>query len=178
MLQDYIYFNKTTAPKGGFENVDATVYGGELSASLYTTDELTLDMGASYKRGTRDALTGQTGTNMADMAPLRGNIAVNYEYMPNSTATLEVVASDKWSEIDAENGEQELAAWSILNAKVKHAVNKSFDFTLGVNNIFDATYAQSNTFADLVLISAGAGTDVMLLNEPGRYIYTNLDFKF
>ncbi len=175
MLQDYIYYNKSAAT---FENLNAIVYGGELSASVYATDDISVDMGASYKRGTRDTLTGLTGTNMADIAPLRANIAANYEYMPNSTATLEVVASDKWSEFDEENGEQELAAWSILNAKVKHAVNKSFDFTLGVNNIFDATYAQSNTFADLVLISAGAGTDVMLLNEPGRYIYTNLDFKF
>jgi len=175
MLQDYIYYNKSAAT---FENLNAVVYGGELSASVYATDDISVDMGASYKRGTRDTLTGGlTGTNMADMAPLRGNIAANYEYMPNSTATLEVVASDKWSEIDAENGEQELAAWSILNAKVKHAVNKSFDFTLGVNNIFDATYAQSNTYADLVLLSAGT-SDIMLLNEPGRYVYTNLDFKF
>jgi len=178
MLKDYIYFNTSLGTKGSFENVDATVYGGELSASVYATDDITLDMGASYKRGIKDnPLTNQTGTNMADMAPLRTNIAVNYEYMNNSVATLEVVASDKWSEIDAENGEQELAAWSILNAKVKHAVNRKFDFTLGVNNIFDATYAQSNTYADLILVTAGAN-NVMLLNEPGRYVYTNLDFKF
>ena len=57
--------------------------------------------------------------------------------MNNSVATAEVQASDKWSEYDADNGEQELAAWSILNAKVKHAVNKKFDLTVGVNNIFD-----------------------------------------
>jgi iron complex outermembrane receptor protein len=45
-----------------------------------------------------------------------------------------------------------------------------------VNNILDKTYAQSNTYADLVLLTGGG--DVMLMNEPGRYIYTNLDFKF
>ena len=82
----------------------------------------------------------------------------------------------KWSDYDADNGEQELAAWTILNLKAKHSFNKHFDFTLGVNNLLDETYAATNTSADLILLSAG--TDIMLMNEPGRYIYTNLDFKF
>jgi len=42
--------------------------------------------------------------------------------------------------------------------------------------MFDEAYAQSNTYVDLILLSAGAET--MLLNEPGRYVYTNLTFKF
>jgi iron complex outermembrane receptor protein len=139
---------------------------------------MTLDMGLSYKRGKKDTpLTGQTGTNMADIAPLRGDVALNYEYARNSLATLAMRASQRWDTIDAENGEQVLAGWAIINAKVKHAVNKKFDFTLGVNNLFNKTYAQSNTYADLTLITGGT-TDVMLMNEPGRYIYTNLDFKF
>jgi len=178
MLSDYIYFNKDNAAQNAFENIDATVYGGEVSASIYLTDDMSVDMGASYKRGKKDApLAGQTGTNLADMAPLRGNIACNYEYANNSIATLEVRASDRWKDIDEENGEQVIAGWAVLNAKVKHAVNKKFDFTLGVNNILNKTYAVSNTYADLTLI-AGGTSDIMLLNEPGRYIYTNLDFKF
>ena len=177
MLGDYIYFQKGL-PKNNFKNIDATIYGAELSASVYATDDITIDMGASYKRGKKDkALDGQTNTNLTDIAPLRGNIAANYEYANNSLATLEVLASDKWDEIDDENGEQVLSSWAILNAKVKHAINKKFDFTLGVNNIFDTTYAVSNTGADLVLITGG-NTDIMLMNEPGRYFYTNLDFKF
>lgn len=172
-LKNYIYLHKGAT----FENIDATVYGGELSASVYATDDITVDMGASYKRGEKDeALTGQTDKNLADMAPLRGNLAVNYEYMNNSVATLETQVSDKWSNYDADNGEQELGAWGIVNAKIKHAVSKNFDFTLGVNNMFNETYAQSNTYVDLTLLSAG--TNTMLLNEPGRYVYTNLDFRF
>ncbi|MDD3060600.1 MAG: TonB-dependent receptor, partial [Sulfurimonas sp.] len=175
-LSDYIYYNKDLLANN-FVNIDATVYGGEISASIYATDDLTIDMGASYKRGQKDeALVGQTDKDLADMAPLRGSVAFNYEYMQDSVATLETQLSDKWDEIDADNGEQELAAWGILNAKIKHAFNKNFDFTFGVNNILDATYAQSNTYVDLTLLSAGI--DTMLLNDPGRYVYTNLDFKF
>jgi iron complex outermembrane receptor protein len=175
-LSDYIYYNKDLAANN-FVNIDATVYGGEISASVYATDDLTIDMAASYKRGQKDeALAGQTDKDLADMAPLRGSVALNYEYMTDSVATLETRLSDRWDDYDAENGEQELAAWGIFNAKIKHAFNKNFDFTFGVNNIFDATYAQSNTYIDLTLL--GTGTDPMLLNDPGRYVYTNLDFKF
>ena len=184
MLKDYIYYHKdrdnnpATPDVNAFENIDATIYGAELSASVYATDDISIDMGASYKVGEKDkAMNNQTDTDLADMAPLRGNIAVNYEYMNNSIATLEVQASDKWSDIDSDNGEQELDAWTVVNAKVKHAVNKQFDFTVGVNNMFDETYAASNTYADLILVTGGS-TEVMLMNEPGRYFYTNLDFKF
>ncbi|SFV53831.1 TonB-dependent receptor [hydrothermal vent metagenome] len=175
-LKDYIYYHKGV-PQHNYENIDATIYGGEVSGSYYVNDDMTVDMGASYKRGKKDkALAGQTNTNLADMAPLRGNIALNYEYANNSLATLETVMSKRWNKVDDDNGEQVLAGWAVVNAKVKHAVNKKFDLTVGVNNIFDVSYAQSNTYADLTLVSGGG--DVMLMNEPGRYVYTNLDFKF
>jgi iron complex outermembrane receptor protein len=178
MLSDYIYYHNGLA-SNNFENIDATIYGAELSASVYATDDITVDMGASYKKGEKDkALTGQTDKDLADIAPLRGNIALNYEYMTNSIVTAEVQASDKWDTIDSDNGEQKLDAWTVLNLKVKHAVNKNFNFTLGVNNLLDETYAMNNTYADLILITAGGTSDVMLMNEPGRYVYTNLNFKF
>lgn len=129
MLENYIYLAKRTLSPLSytFENIDATVYGAELSASVYATDDITVDMGASYKRGEKDKLTAtQTDKDLADMAPLRGNLAVNYEYMNQSIATLETQVSDKWSNYDSDNGEQELGAWGIVNFKVKHAVNKKF----------------------------------------------------
>ncbi len=176
-LQNYIYIN-TTKSANIFENIDAKIYGAELSGSYYINDDITLDFGASYKRGKKDhALAGETNTNLADIAPLRANAALNYEYANNSLATLEMQASKRWDTIDDDNGEQVLSGWAVFNAKIKHALNKKLDFTLGVNNMFDKTYAQSNTYADLTLVTTGSGEKV-LLNEPGRYVYTNLDFKF
>ena len=177
MLSDYIYIQKGVAVNA-FQNIDATVYGAEFSSSIYATDDITLDMGISYKVGEKDeALAGQTNTNLADIAPLRGNLALSYEYANDSLASLELQASDKWSDFDSDNGEQALDSWSVVNLKVKHSVSKSFDFTLGVNNLLNETYSVSNTYADLTLLTAGTG-NVMLLNETGRYVYTNLSFKF
>jgi len=177
MLENYIYIQKGVK-MSAFQNIDATIYGTEIAASVYATDDITLDMGISYKVGEKDeALAGQTDTDLADIAPLRGTIAVNYEYMNNSIATIAMNASDRWDAIDSDNGEQELAGWATLDMKVKHSFNKMFLFTLGANNILDKNYQQSNTYADLILVTGGSN-DVMLMNEPGRYIYTNLDIKF
>lgn len=177
-LKDYIYLKKDVAVNA-FQNIDAKVYGAELSASYFASDTVTIDTGMSYKIGKKDeSLAGQTDKDLADMAPLRGNIALNYEYMPKSIATIEMQASDNWSNIDTDNGEQELGGWAIFNLKAKHTINKNVDFTLGVNNLLDKTYAMNNSYVDLTLITVGGASDVMLMNEPGRYIYTNLTVKF
>ncbi len=178
MLHNYIYIQKGKL-LNAFHNVNATVYGAELSASYYPTDELTLDLGASYKLGNRKkSLAGQTGTNLANIAPLRGTLNLSYEYMNQSVASMGVRASETWKKYDGENGEQKLAAWAVLDMKVRHRFNKVFDFTLGANNLLNATYAQSNTYANLTLVTSGSTGKIMLLNEPGRYIYTNLNAKF
>ena len=49
---------------------------------------------------------------------------------------------------------------------------------MGVDNLFDKTYAVSNTYKDLVLLPTVGNNEVMLLNEPGRYAYTNLKYIF
>lgn len=177
MLEDYIYLKHTSPTAYTFENIDGTVYGVELSGSYFVTDAMTVDASASYKRGKKASTSTQSDRDLADMAPLRGKVALNYEYMNDSTATFEMQASDRWDNIDSNSGEQELSGWSIYNAKVKHTLSKSTDITVGVNNLFDTTYIQSNSYVDLILLNSTSGT-TMLLNEPGRYFYTNVNFKF
>ncbi|MEA1955780.1 MAG: TonB-dependent receptor [Campylobacterota bacterium] len=177
-LSDFIYY-QDIATANRFQNIDATIYGSEISTTYYMDDALSFDASISYKRGEKDeALAGQTDKDLADMAPLRGNITANYEYMMDSVATLSADFSDTWDKFDEDNGEQKLDSWAILNFKVKHAYNKQFDFIVGVNNIFDKTYAVGNTSKDLTLVASGLTNEVMLLNEPGRYLYTSLIYKF
>mgnify|MGYP000438081782 CR=1 FL=1 len=87
-----------------------------------------------------------------------------------------MVAVDTWDNYDADNGEQEIDSYAVLNLKVRQDLNKNFDVTLGIDNVFNKTYAVNNTYKDLILLS-GAG-DVMMMNEPGRYYYVNASFKF
>jgi len=170
--------NKMGMPQNAYENVDASIYGGEISGSWFATDMLYFDYGASYQRGKKDdPLTDQTGTNMPEIPPLKFNIAANYDYDDSLSLKAEVIGSDRWKDYDKENGEQELGGYAIMNLKASKTFKKSFELTLGVDNVFDKTYAVSNTYKDLVLLTTG-DNNVMLMNEPGRYYYANLRYKF
>ena len=195
ILKDYIYYNssntmlvqKPGAPAGtlipvanhAFENIDATIYGLEIAGSYYALDNLYADFGIAYQRGQKDkALEGQTNTNLADIPPLKGNVALNYVYYQESVATVEFVGADTWKNYDDDNGEQELAAWGIMNLKVDHKFAYGFGLAVGVDNVFDKTYAVSNTYKDLTLLSTSGADDIMLMNEPGRYFYVNARYQF
>ncbi|MBL6973818.1 MAG: TonB-dependent receptor [Sulfurimonas sp.] len=176
-LEDYIYIKQGVATNA-FSNIDAKIYGAEISSETFVSDDVTLEASLAYKRGKKDqALAGQTDTNLADIAPLQARLGATYEYAKNSAVSAELLASDAWDTYDSDNGEQKLAGWATLNLKAKHAFGKTLELTVGVNNLFDTTYATSNTYTDLTLLLGGT-EQVMLLNDPGRYLYTNLTYKF
>ncbi len=182
-LDNFIAYNASKVNKMGmvqnaYENVDATIYGAEISGSYFATENLYFDYGAAYQRGKKDdPLTGQTGTDMPEIPPLKFNLAANYDYDETLMLKAEIVSSDKWKNYDAENGEQALSGYTIVNLKATKTFKKHFELTIGADNIFDKTYAVSNTYKDLVLLTTG-DNNVMLMNEPGRYLYTNLRYMF
>ena len=177
-LQNYIYFDSGKMTNK-FVNIDATLYGFELSGTWFINDTLYLDFGAAAQRGSKDeALAGQSDTALADIPPLKGNAALNWNYSADNLATAEVVAANKWSTYDADNGEQALDGWAVLNLKMDHKFTHNIGLIAGVDNVFDETYAVSNTYKDLTLLSVDPSADVMLMNEPGRYFYANLSYTF
>ncbi len=182
-LKDYIAYNASNvnmmgASVNAYENVDATLYGFDLSGTYVATESLYFDYGMAYQRGTKDRpLTGQSGTDMPDIPPFKVNAAVNYEYDESLQFKTEVIVSDTWDAIDDENGEQKIDAYAVLNLSATKRFTKGFELTVGVDNLFDSTYAVSNTYKDLILLST-PGNNVMLMNEAGRYVYANLKYSF
>jgi iron complex outermembrane receptor protein len=117
--------------------------------------------------------------DLPEIPPLRVTFGV--DYMPTDTLTLrtEFQGSTKWSRIDSDNGEQELAGWGVVNFKLKKSFGDHFEIIAGVDNILDQKYTTSNTYKDLTLITGGNPSDeVMTLHEPGRYTYVNFRYKF
>jgi iron complex outermembrane receptor protein len=177
-LKDYIYYRQTPAANR-FENIDAKIYGMELSGAYYINDQFTFDGGYTWKKGKKDrALSGQTDTDLADITPPKLTLALTYDHNANTNAMIEFVNVSSWNNYDADNGEQHISGYNVVNLKAQTTVAKNFEITLGIDNLFDKTYAVSNTYADLILLTDGTTNDVMLLNEPGRYIYTSLKYKF
>lgn len=171
ILKDYIHFNSLK-----YVNVDATIYGLEMDAYYDFTDALSLDYGFAYLKGKKDdALAGQTDTDLAEITPLKVNLGLRYKQAEHSVKT-EMVAAGKWSAYDSNNGEQEIPGYAVFNFQYNYKITKNFDITVGVDNILDKKYAISNTYKDLTLVAGGG--DVMLLNEPGRYFYTNVRYAF
>jgi iron complex outermembrane receptor protein len=174
-LKDYIYYKlESTAANSKYVNIDAHIYGVEANSFVYFTDEVSLDMGISYQRGKKDSTEAGTDEDLADIIPLKTNVAINYDNGVNK-ASFEMVARQGCDNIDSLNNEQKLSGWAVFNAKANHKFTKNIDLTVGVDNIFDKTYAATNTYADLSL--AGDATKI-LINEPGRYAYANLRYKF
>lgn len=177
-LKDYIYFNSKVKPS--FFNIDAKIYGLELSGSYLANDRLSFDYSATYQKGKKDTpLVGQSDTDLADIAPLRANISADFEYDSTTNIKLGMMASAKWNTIDSDNGEQELPGYAIANLKIDKEVGKNINLTIGVDNIFDKAYTTSNTYNDLTLVMAGGTTgSKVMTNEPGRYAYINFSYKF
>jgi len=169
--KDHIDYNSSR-----YVNNDATIYGIELGGYYDLNDNFTLNSALAYLRGQKDeALAGQSDKDLAEIPPLKVTTTLTYT-LDKHTLDTTMINSAKWSKYDSDNGEQEVDSYSVFNTKYNYKINKNFDVTLGVDNIFDKTYAVSNTYKDLTLISGGG--DVMQLNEPGRYVYTNGRFRF
>lgn len=175
-LKNYIAFNDSKTINK-FENVDAKIYGFDVSGYYYATDEIYFDYAVAYQRGKKDeALDGQSDTDLAEIPPLKTTLAFNYEEGKNRFRAA-LVAAKAWSNYDEDNAEQRLAGYGILNLKYENSYINNTVVTLGVDNVFDKTYATSNTYKDLTLLSS-TSDEVMLLNEPGRYVYVNIKYSF
>ncbi len=170
-LKDYIYFyNKK------FVNIDAKIYGAKLSGLFMIDDEFNFDYGVSYLRGKKDSNNAGNDKDLADIIPLRGTFALNYEPDMKTKASFEMVAQKSWTAYDADNGEHKLSGFATANLKYQTMINHKWTITLGVDNLFDKTYQSSNTYNDLTLVQAGGAK--VGLNNPGRYGYINISYKF
>ncbi|NVJ53326.1 MAG: TonB-dependent receptor [Campylobacteraceae bacterium] len=168
-LDDYIY----NMGAGNFENIDAKIYGASVNGYYLLNDEFILDYGLAYQRGKKDG--NYADKDLAEIPPLKMNLSLTYQ-KDVSKFTTELAAVDNWNEYDSTASEQELDGYAVVNMKYDRELNKNFNLTLGVDNLFDKTYASTNTYQDIKYIpTAGEQT---LINDPGRYFYVNLKYTF
>ncbi|MDD3025180.1 MAG: TonB-dependent receptor [Aliarcobacter skirrowii] len=166
-LKDYIYNSSK------FENIDAKIYGADVSGYYYFTDDLSLDFALAYLKGKKDG--NYIDKDLAEIPPLKANFALNYEYK-KAKFKAEVIAVDRWDSYDASAEEQEIAGYALVNLKYSQELFKNFELTLGVDNLFDKVYNSTNTYQDIKYVPVGG--DQILFNDPGRYGYINLKYSF
>jgi iron complex outermembrane recepter protein len=167
VLKDYIYNT------GTFGNIDAKIYGLDVSGFYFFTENFSLDYGIAYQKGKKDG--DYTDKDLAEIPPLKAKLALNYE-QAKAKYTAELLAVDSWDSYDSSAKEQELAGYAIANLKYTNQLHKNIALTLGIDNLFDKTYASTNTYQDVTYVEYGG--DRVLLNDPGRYGYINLKYSF
>ncbi len=176
-LDNYIYFNNQRKTNK-FVNIDAKIYGVKLSGSYIFNDKINIDYGVTYLKGEKEhPLPNQSDKDLADITPLRGLLTLNY--LPNykTKLSLEFIAQKSWSNFDGDNGEERLPGFVTANFRYKRVLTDNLTLTFGIDNIFNKAYQSSNTYNDLTLLATGAKRKIGL-NNPGRYIYANLNYKF
>ncbi|MCT7487008.1 TonB-dependent receptor [Aliarcobacter cryaerophilus] len=172
-LKNYIYNSTIATNRTQFQNIDAKIYGFDISGHYYFTDNFAFDYGVAYQRGKKDG--DFTDKDLAEIPPLKANLGLSYEY-EKSKFKAEVVAVDRWSKFDNSAKEQEIAGYAVTNLKYTQELFKHFELTLGVDNLFDKVYNSTNTYQDITYVQVGS--DRVLFNDPGRYGYLNLKYSF
>ena len=177
MLEDFIAYNASKS-MNNYENVDAKIYGIDISGSYIASESLMFNYSFAYQKGKKDTpLEGQTSKNLAEIPPMKAILGVTYMPIESLSLQADLIAAASWDDVDSENGEQDIGGYGIINLKAtKTFMDETFEWTVGVDNLFDKVYQTSNTYKDLTLLTGT--TDSMLLNEPGRYVYTQLKYRF
>ena len=181
-IKDYIYAYKSNEgnvdPNAYYltwTNIDAHIYGASLSLQRAIGDYFMVEGGVSYQRGKKDDLIpGQNDDDLAQIPPMHGRLALSYDdgewYM-----MAESIMSAGWRDYDADNGERHVGGWGVVNLKASKDLTDNITLHVGVDNLFDKTYAVNNTYVGRALIG---GRTPVLINEPGRYLYANVNVRF
>jgi len=183
-VKDFIY-QQISGGVRSYGNIDAYLYGGDITASLDLGKGFGLNGGLAYQRGRKlDQPAGNTDKDLAEIAPLKTKLAAAYD-RDGLTAVFEWVHSEKDRDIDSSAGETSLKGWNVFNfragyqfAAAGHGCEflKGFSVNAGVDNIFDREYAVANSYEYDPTDPSGA--NALIVNEPGRFFYGSLSYKF
>jgi iron complex outermembrane receptor protein len=169
-LDDYIY--QQAAPAKTWVNIDAHIYGIETRWNREIISGLTIDAGYAWQRGRKDDQpANNTDKDLSEIPPWKTRLGLEYEY--NRWAVrAEWLHSGKASHVDEQAGEVHLADWDVVNLTASYDYSAHWSFHLGVENLFDESYAVANSYEYDVV--SGSAVTPPIIYEPGRMIYFSI----
>lgn len=180
-LNDFIY-QEGPGPKT-WTNIDAHICGADVKALLDIGYDFSIEAATAYQRGEKDSQPrNNNDKNLAEIPPLKAKLALRYDNSnifgidaSNFFGILEWIHSRCADDVDIDAGEKELSGWDVVNARAGYQY-KNLTFNVGVNNIFDKTYAVANSYEYDVV--GGAASIPKIINEPGRFFYGSFSYMF
>jgi iron complex outermembrane receptor protein len=155
-----------------YTNVDARIYGGEMTYGVTLTSALILNGGGSYSRGTAtpQMSVNVLSRNLPEMPPLRVWSALRYA-RAWAFAELGSVAVNRQSHVDSDLNEAPTAGYGLLDVKLGFTHRKlSGSFT--VDNLLDRFYYE---YLSYYRDPFAAGVKIP---EPGRNVFAQLRYSF
>jgi iron complex outermembrane receptor protein len=182
-VRDYILFSYQSGMMPGMStssasNIDARIMGGELGASYAFTSNWKGDASLAYAWGKNSS----DGRPLPQTPPLEARLGLAYERNDWSTAALWRVVSAQ-HRIDQGKGNvagkdlDKSGGFAVFSLNAAYRLSHDVKVSAGVDNLFDKTYSEHLNLAG----NAGFGfiaDDPQRFNEPGRTLWTKLDFSF
>jgi iron complex outermembrane recepter protein len=155
-----------------YANIDARLWGGELTLVCSLTDFLFLTGDLSYVRGTRDLApeTGILSVNLPEIPPLRARLGLRYDN-GRVFAGLEGIASSAQRAVAADLGELSTPGYGVVNLLTGIRRGR-VGVTAGLDNLFDRMYLEHLSFQRDPFRSG------VRVPEPGRNLFVNVAYRF
>jgi iron complex outermembrane receptor protein len=155
-----------------YTNVEAQIYGGEMTYSVTLTGALSLSGGASYSRGTAtpEASVNVLSRNLPEMPPLRAWSALRYAHRW-VFAELGSVAVNRQSLVSSDLKEVPTAGYGLLNVKLGFTYRK-LSGSLSVDNLANRFYYE---YLSYYRDPFAAGVKIP---EPGRNFFAQVRYSF
>jgi len=157
----------------GYKNVDAILYGGELSAGVLATDNVSFIGSTSYTWGENRT----ENKPLPEIMPWQGKLGIRYDefsgkYWGELMGRL-VANQDRYdSVIDPGT----TPGFSTFDIRLGWRAKNNILITAGVENIFDLYYYE-HTSKNFAFNQDGYKTTDRI-PEPGRNVYVNLSWMF
>ena len=141
------------------------MYGGETSYELTLVRGFSLDGNVSESIGVHDPVPGFGihNTNIPEMPPLRGTLALRY-VQRRMFAEFGTLVADRQNRVDTDLMETPAPGYAVLNLKLGVTYSK-LRLNFGIDNMLDRFYYQNLSYS-LSPFSAG-----IRLPEPGRKFF-------
>ncbi|WP_269524353.1 TonB-dependent receptor [Coraliomargarita parva] len=172
-LDDYIYPVALGAIPDvqSYDNLDARLYGVELSAGYQLSGNWSLAAGLAWQEGRKESGFGSGNRALAEIPPLRFQSALQYQ-TETTELKLELQASDRQDRIDPDLYEQDLGSWLTVSVYAQRKLGKHWTLSCAVTNLFDENYAVHNAQV------RNPFSTFTVVNEPGRVLKASLSYAF
>lgn len=165
-LHDYVNFYQASPTLKSYQNIHATMWGGELGSQVSLAYDLFLRASLSYTQARNET----ADTPLSEIPPLNGYVSLRHD---NGTYFLEGLENfaKKQDRVDTGLSESTTPGW--VTTDIKGGVNyRDITLTVGINNLFNRQYFSHLSYARDPFQSG------IKVPENGRNAYFSLGYKF